>query len=60
MIDWSKYPSFQITEFVCRCGCGRGEMRTEREELAAVGRAVVCARSVRRVGVQRPPEVCSG
>lgn len=25
-LDWSKYPNFAESEFVCKCGCGRADM----------------------------------
>lgn len=26
-LDWSSYPNFTRSEFVCRCGCGRADMQ---------------------------------
>ena len=27
MIDWSKFANFTEAEFVCKCGCGRADMK---------------------------------
>jgi hypothetical protein len=27
LMDWSAYPNFTRSEFVCRCGCGRADMQ---------------------------------
>jgi len=29
MKDWSKYPNFDRSEFICKCGCGQEEMDEE-------------------------------